>query len=207
MATGNIAELITPFVSLPLDPRQLGQLSTYLDQLLKWNRRINLTSVRGPEAIIERHFGESLFAAEHLLTFGAGTAIDLGSGAGFPGLPMAIMAPDVRFTLIESQGKKATFLKEMARALDLKNVEVFPKRAQEFGGHADLVTMRAVELFVEVVPIAARMLNARGRLAMLSTGELHAVLGEATHRAGLTIEAVHHLPKSENRALFVARKG
>src|SRR5271154_4218188 len=98
-----------PSVSLSL--AQLNNISTYIDLLLRWNARINLTSVRDPEQIVTRHFGESLFAARILRDAGvlAGanqTLADLGSGAGFPGIPIKLLAPDLDLTLIESQNKK-----------------------------------------------------------------------------------------------------
>ena len=124
-----------------LSPAQLQSISTYIDILLRWNSRINLTAVRAPEEIVTRHFGESLFAARCLFPAGVGPGlspgqaapseayqdailaehrrprtgdlIDLGSGAGFPGLPIKIWAPDLHVTLIESNQKKATFLREV----------------------------------------------------------------------------------------------
>src|SRR5260370_30861586 len=85
-----IANLVTPYLSLSDIPGTLlPQLSTYLDLLLKWNARTNLTAIRDPEEIVRRHFGESLFAARHLGS--CDTLLDLGSGAGFPGLPIALL--------------------------------------------------------------------------------------------------------------------
>src|SRR3979490_2916864 len=103
-----IASLLTPYLS-EVPATLLPQLSTYLDLLLKWNARTNLTAIRDPEEIVRRHFGESLFAAQHL-DAGTTTLLDFGSGAGFPGLPIALLCPDIQVTLAESQNKKATFL-------------------------------------------------------------------------------------------------
>src|SRR5207248_4420990 len=116
---------------------------TYLDLLLKWNARINLTSVRDPQEILTRHFGESFFAAEHLFSNSPiprfpdyPILFDLGSGAGFPGLPVAIYAPQAKIILLESQNKKATFLKEVAHGLTLTNVNVFSGRAEAYVAEA-----------------------------------------------------------------------
>src|SRR5438552_18916429 len=128
MQIAPIAAALAPFIT-HLSEDQLQQISTYLDLLLKWNARINLTSVRDPEEILSRHFGESFFLAEHLFS-DEPIIFDLGSGAGFPGLPLAIYAPQAKITLLESQNKKATFLKEVARALTLTNVNVFSSRAE-----------------------------------------------------------------------------
>jgi 16S rRNA (guanine527-N7)-methyltransferase len=160
--------------------------------MLRWNARINLTSVRDPEQIVTRHFGESLFAARalflpervpHPSRFSQGgdlndqrptandRVIDIGSGAGFPGLPIKIWAPEIHLTLIESNQKKATFLREVARAIKLTDVDVFAGRAQDFSlppANSSLtVTLRAVEHFERTLPLAAGLARAPGRLAML----------------------------------------
>jgi 16S rRNA (guanine527-N7)-methyltransferase len=120
------------------------QLSTYLDLLLKWNSRTNLTAIRTPEEIVQRHFGESLFAGWHLGPYS--TLLDFGSGAGFPGLPISILRPDFSVTLAESQNKKATFLREVVRSLGLP-VEIWPARVETMpeSRKFDVVTLRAVD--------------------------------------------------------------
>jgi len=206
LTTERLEALLTPFVTRPLPTRQQEELTKYLDLLLKWNEKISLTSIRDSEEIVRRHFGESLFAATRLLTAETVKVIDVGSGAGFPGLPMAISAPHTKFTLIESQAKKATFLKEVVRTLALKNVTVFAGRAEDFTGSADLVTMRAVEQFVRAIPAAVRLINANGRLALLSTEDYFAILSEAAHRESLEVIESDKLPMSASRMLFTARK-
>jgi 16S rRNA (guanine527-N7)-methyltransferase len=179
MEIARIAELLRPFLAGPLAESQLRNISMYIDILLRWNARINLTAVRAPETIVTRHFGESLFAARHLFPgadrVGAGGSpaqaarvIDLGSGAGFPGLPIKIWAPQLRVTLIEANQRKATFLREVIRALSLTDAEAFSARAETFPpGQADVVTLRAVERFDVVLPIAVPLLAPGGRLALL----------------------------------------
>ncbi len=164
--TAAIAQLLEPFIEL--HESRLRAISTYIDLLLKWNARINLTGIRESGEIVQRHFGESLFAAKYLLEQQMPqTAIDLGSGAGFPGVPFAMLAPEVQVTLIESQQKKATFLKELVHALGLKNVKVFGDRAENYPGTADLVMLRAVEKFTRALPMAARLAKAGGRIALM----------------------------------------
>src|SRR6267378_4523796 len=133
MQSDRIAELLQPFLPVPLVESQLRDISTYIDILLRWNARMNLTAVRQPEEIVTRHFGESLFAAGHLFSRpelhdatvrepshprpsaafersgGAHSTrlIDVGSGAGFPGLPIKIWDAPTHLTLIESSQKKA----------------------------------------------------------------------------------------------------
>ena len=202
METARIAELLAPFLSAPLPEDKLAQLSAYLDLLVKWNAKTNLTAVRDPEQMVTRHFGESLFAAERLLQEPVETAIDLGSGAGFPGLPLSIYAPQVKVTLIESQNKKATFLKEVVRALGLKNVIVHSGRGEDFPGRADLVTMRAVEKFVESMRVAAVLVAPGGRLAML-VGAGQVVVAQEKDR--MQWEMPVDVPGSEKRILLVGR--
>jgi 16S rRNA (guanine527-N7)-methyltransferase len=167
--TAAIAQLLQPFIQL--DEMRLRATSKYIDLLLKWNARINLTAIRDPNEIVQRHFGESFFAAKYMLAQGQllETAIDLGSGAGFPGVPLAILAPEVQVTLIESQQKKATFLKELGYSLELKNVKVFGGRGESYMGTADLVMLRAVEKFDQALPMAVR-LTALNRWIVLMIG-------------------------------------
>jgi 16S rRNA (guanine527-N7)-methyltransferase len=225
--TARIADLLQPFLDSSeeepicgadsLTQSQLNSISIYIDLLLRWNARINLTAVRQPEEIVTRHFGESLFAARHLfpmtkgrvghvrtgasaslpraesrgpagqspaveandqrpflacpeLSEGTNDVIDIGSGAGFPGIPIKLWAPGVRLTLIEANGKKVAFLREAARALTLTGINVFPARAEDFQKTNDLasiVTLRAVERFDSILPIAARLVAPSGRLALL----------------------------------------
>jgi len=160
-----IAELLAPFLPAQIPAALLHGVDAYLDLLLRWNSRMNLTAVRRPEQIITRHFGESLFAASHLLArrgVPLSRTVDVGSGAGFPGLPLKLYAPELRLTLVESQHKKATFLREVVRTLRLSDVDVISGRAENLVGGSmqpwELVTMRAVEHFDEVLPVAAALL-------------------------------------------------
>jgi 16S rRNA (guanine527-N7)-methyltransferase len=166
-----------------LSPAQLQDISTYIDILLRWNARINLTAIRDPEDIVTRHFGESLFAARHLFPAPSSvfstphalkasdrcsTLVDIGSGAGFPGLPIKLWAPPIALTLIESNHKKAAFLREITRALTLTNVNVHNARAETLGANTfDVVTLRAVERFESILPTAAALVASSGRVALL----------------------------------------
>jgi 16S rRNA (guanine527-N7)-methyltransferase len=201
--TAAIAQLLEPFISL--DEPRLRSISTYIDLVLKWNARINLTAIREPSEIVQRHFGESLFAAKSLLDQKLlHTAIDLGSGAGFPGVPFALLAPEVQVTLIESQQKKATFLKELVRALGLGNVKVFGDRAEGYSGTADLVMLRAVEKFDQALPMAARLTREGGRIALMIGS------GQVESAKKLTAEVIWdnrvQVPCSLSRELLVGIK-
>jgi 16S rRNA (guanine527-N7)-methyltransferase len=149
-----IADLLAPY--LPDPPAALlPRLSLYLDLLLKWNARTNLTAIRDPEEIVRRHFGESLFAAAHLDP-ATPTLLDFGSGAGFPGLPIALLRPDIEVTLAESQNKKASFLREVVRTLALAT-EVWPGRVETMPATRQFhtVTLRAVDNMTAAIATAA----------------------------------------------------
>lgn len=170
MESEPIAALLAPYLEGErLYSKQLEQISTYIELLLKWNARMNLTAVRDPEQIVTRHFGESLFVGHYLFPDEASAAslIDVGSGAGFPGLPIAILRPEVRVTLVEAHAKKATFLKEVVRSTGLRNVTVAAVRAEGFSGVGDVVTFRAVEHFEAILPVCAALVAAGGRLGAL----------------------------------------
>jgi 16S rRNA (guanine527-N7)-methyltransferase len=210
MTRDEISELLAPFTGERLADRQLTAVSSYLDLLLTWNRRVNLTAVRDPRDIMTRHFGESLFGARTLFPRNsedvvAGPAlklVDVGSGAGFPGLAIKIFAPEVRINLIESHQKKATFLREVTRSLALANTEVFAGRAEDFPTReADVVTLRAVEKFEVALPVAVALVRSGGRLA-LWIGESQVEKARALV-PWLRWDSPVRIPQSESRVLLV----
>jgi len=223
MDARRIAALIRPFLvtaapqSTPWDPSvpaaltdpQLERISAYVDLLLRWNQRINLTAVRDREEIVTRHFGESLFAARHLFPSPADLGspsrlIDVGSGAGFPGLPIKIWSSEVQLTLIESNQKKATFLREVIRRLGFKDATVFAGRAEDFPGQAEVVTLRAVEHFESALTMATRLVWPAGRIALL----IGAAQAGRAQELQPDIEWQHAIaiPLSSKRMLMIGRK-
>lgn len=152
-----------------LDAKATARFEAYLALLIRWNARVNLTAAREPEEIVRRHFAESIFAAQHIPKK-VRTLLDFGSGAGFPGIPMAICRPEVGVTLGESQGKKAAFLREAVRTLALK-AEVWPGRveAMEPGRVFDAVTLRAVDKMPQACKAAVERLAPRGWIAVFAT--------------------------------------
>jgi 16S rRNA (guanine527-N7)-methyltransferase len=163
-----IGSLLTPYLA-EIPPDLTAQLSLYLDLLLKWNARTNLTAIRDPEEIVRRHFGESLFAARHLGL--PDTLLDLGSGAGFPGLPIALLRPEIKVTLAESQNKKAAFLREAIRTLNLPNIEVWAARAEALPASRRFhtVTLRAVDNMEAAFPAARVRVAPGGQIALFTT--------------------------------------
>lgn len=204
MSKDRIAELLAPFVNEhQLSYAQLSATTRYLDLLGKWNARINLTAIRDPEDIITRHFGESLFAAMHLFPDQAAsaTAIDIGSGAGFPGVPLKIWARGLKVSLIESNQKKATFLREVARSLNLSGLTIISDRAENLSIRAELVTFRAVENFEQTLQTARRLVSQVGCLAIL-IGESQL---EVAHSGlpDLNWDQPLPVPQSQSRILLV----
>jgi 16S rRNA (guanine527-N7)-methyltransferase len=176
MDSARISALLEPFLVSPLSQMQVQQISMYIDILLRWNARINLTAIRNQEEIVTRHFGESLFLARHVFPDGSAQAptrvLDIGSGAGFPALPLKIYSPQIHLTMIESNHKKATFLREAARAITLTDINVIDKRAEALAANpsfprAEVVTFRAVENFDQTLKQAAALLAPHGTMALL----------------------------------------
>jgi 16S rRNA (guanine527-N7)-methyltransferase len=268
MSPARIAELLAPFLAddpsssepvsgLTVD--DLSHISTYINILLRWNARINLTAIRDPDEIVTRHFGESLFAARRLFptrsvpgavvsrsgASGAGitppkatgvggggaalqacpersrrgrvgtgenralapesvTVADLGSGAGFPGIPIKLWAPQLSLTLIESNQKKVAFLHEVARALTLTDINIQDARAETLPPASfDVVTLRAVEHFETVLLIAATLVAPAGRLALLVSAT-QVPLAKALLLSHTWSEP-YPIPNSRSRILLIAR--
>ncbi|MCL2661318.1 MAG: 16S rRNA (guanine(527)-N(7))-methyltransferase RsmG [Acidobacteriaceae bacterium] len=196
-----IAELLSPYIGCP--SRLLPGLSAYLDLLLRWNARMNLTAIRTPEEIVRRHFGESLFAALHLGASGMempDTLLDLGSGAGFPGLPIAMLRPEISVTLAESQNKKAAFLREAVRVLEVPNAEVWAARAESLpeDRRFHTVTLRAVDAMNAAIAAAAP--RAIRKMVLLTATP-------PTLPEGFTAEAPIPIPNTSASVLLRAVRG
>jgi 16S rRNA (guanine527-N7)-methyltransferase len=203
-----------------LSAAQLQSISTYIDILQHWNARISLTAIRDEEEIVTRHFGESLFAARHLFQPypvsssvppvakgfdpANGRVADLGSGAGFPGIPIKLWAPSISLTLIESNQKKATFLRELSRALTLTDVNIQNARAETLPPSTfDLVTLRAVERFAQALPTAAKLLSPNRRLALLIASSQLSTARSTLPQ--LSFGAPIPIPESRTRVLLIGR--
>jgi len=134
---------------LPAYDDQVLQIQQYIGILLAWNEKINLTAIRDPLEILYRHICESMYAAV-AVPVEDGRLADVGSGGGFPGLPLKIIRPNLRVFLVESSIKKVTFLAEVTRELGLKDVQVLARRYEELGEEVaplDFVCSRALGEF------------------------------------------------------------
>ncbi|QHS52684.1 16S rRNA (guanine(527)-N(7))-methyltransferase RsmG [Edaphobacter sp. 12200R-103] len=197
LSEAQIEKVLQPYLS-PISPELTLQLSAYLGLLTKWNARTNLTAVRDPEEMVRRHFGESLFTGRHLGDPLPDTLLDLGSGAGFPGIPIALLHPSIAVTLAESQNKKATFLREVVRTLGLKNIEVWGGRAEDLPADRTFhtVTLRAVDHMAAALDAAVS--RAAQQILLLATGASE-ILG------GLSLQ--EKIPLPESHGSFLLRFG
>ena len=167
-------------LGLSLTGGQLEAFSRYRDLLRQWNERINLTAITDPAEIVTHHFLDSLscLLAVPLEQRGAATVIDVGSGGGFPGLPLAIALPGWQVTLLEATGKKVRFLEAAIQALQLGNVSVLQGRAEEvahlpaYRGRYDIATARAVAALPTLLEYCAPFVRPRGLLLLPKKGDL-----------------------------------
>ncbi|WP_222565866.1 16S rRNA (guanine(527)-N(7))-methyltransferase RsmG [Novilysobacter antarcticus] len=154
--------------SLGLDPAIAAPLLEYLQLLLRWNRAYNLTAVREPLDMVDKHLLDSLTMHPHVdaIAGAGGTLADLGTGAGLPGIPLAIAKPGLRVTLVESNGKKVRFMREVVRKLALADVEVVESRIEAFDrpGAYDAITARALATLPLILQLGGHLLKPGGQL-------------------------------------------
>ncbi len=186
-----------------LTPRQLEQFQLYYDTLVDWNSRMNLTAITDYDLVQVRHFLDSLTVGSALISDMAADhpgieapphgfrLIDIGTGAGFPGVPLKILWPHIELTLNDSIAKKTTFLQELARVLALDEVRVVTARAEELGqdrAHRqryDLVTARAVSALPVLCEYCLPLANVGGRLLAPKKGDISLELSESKQAAKL----------------------
>jgi 16S rRNA (guanine527-N7)-methyltransferase len=182
-------------------PETNDKIRTYIRLLLRWNRSVSLTTVTEVDQILSFHFGESLFART-ILPLENSRLADVGSGAGFPGLPLALAAPDLKVTLIESNAKKFAFLNEIIREVHLKNALALRCRMDEIAGperHFDFITSRAFGQFADFLRWSSRQLTPTGRsLLWLGTADARSLSSEA----GWTWKQPVPIPGSEGRVIL-----
>ena len=200
-----IAALLRPYTGDPITPQPdwphiHTQLASYLELILKWSARTNLTAIRTPEEIVRRHFGESLFTGTHLDP--CKTLLDYGSGAGFPGLPIQLLHPEIAVTLAESQGKKASFLREAVRTLNLPT-EVWTSRVKSMPStrQFDIVTLRAVDDMETAVSEASQ--RATKQLLILTTSRQSTY---PTLAQNFRLDNPIPLPESTEGVLLIAHR-
>ncbi len=186
-----------------LEPAMRDRFEEFLSLILRWNSRMNLTAIRNVEGILSRHFVESI-ACARALPSGIATLLDFGSGAGLPGIPIALCRPEIAVTLAESQGKKAAFLQEAVRVLGV-SAQVYPHRAEELESLFDCAVLRAVERMPRAVEAAARLVKPAGWLAVMTTARQLGTLQAAGGAEFSWLEPIR-LPRSDDRLLAMGQK-
>lgn len=149
-------------LGLHLDSFQLSLFLQYFDILCKWNTKINLTSIRTPQEIIIKHFLDSLTCVKIIKYYINSrinekkeiSIIDVGTGAGFPGVPLKIMIPSLKMTLLEAKEKKTDFLKELVKELDIRGIEIIKKRAEIIGKNIDFRESYDMSISRAVAPLS-----------------------------------------------------
>lgn len=170
MAEGESERLLlaTQTLGLSVSPDQIEQLVAYVDLLEKWNRAYNLTAIRDRREIVDRHLIESLSIAPFL---SGDSRVDVGTGAGLPGIPLAIIEPGVHYVLLDSNGKKTRFLSEVKRALALTNINVETTRVESWrpGRHFDAVVTRAFADLGTTLERVDHLMGSQGMLFAMKT--------------------------------------
>jgi 16S rRNA (guanine527-N7)-methyltransferase len=196
-------ELLVAAGLTALDDATAGRFEDYLSLFLRWNGRVNLSAIRDNEGIIARHIVESIIVS-NALPPGIRTLLDFGSGAGLPGIPIALCRPEIAVTLAESQGKKAAFLQEAVRVLGIQ-AKVHAGRAEALDGDFDCVILRAVDKMPEAVAAAVPLVAPKGWLALMTTtSELEGLKGAAG--GAFVFGNSQLLPGSTHRILTLAQR-
>lgn len=202
LSNAQIRQALAPF-GVDVSDHLAGQVRAYLHLLLSWNRKMNLTAITEPQAVLSRHFGESMFAAP-LLERPDGLLTDVGSGAGFPGLALKLVCPALRVKLIETTIKKAVFLSEVIRVLELNEVEVIRERAEKIRSiEADVVTARAVGDLPGLVKWASSVVKGHGQV-LLWLGQDDALLVRSY--TGWDWSQPKAIPASAQRVILYGRR-
>jgi 16S rRNA (guanine527-N7)-methyltransferase len=200
LSNSTIAETLRPY-GVAISPAVSDSIRVYISLLLRWNAKISLTTVVDPVEILKFHFGESLFAVSKV-PMSNGRLADVGSGAGFPGLPLAISVPALEVVLLESNLKKSTFLSEVIRQLKIQNASVWRDRMENWQEREafDFVTARALGSHDEFLKWSSGALKPNGK-AILWLGDRDAsVISTA---AGWSWGSQIPIPDSERRVLLI----
>ena len=206
MDIGNpqIIQALSTF-DLALSPEQIARVREYVLLLVKWNRSISLTAITDPDEIISRHFGESMFGSKLLPVENCRLA-DVGTGPGFPGIPLKILVPNLQLVLIESNKKKCAFLSEVVRSLGLSGVEVLIDRFEEIRPEtmkANFITSRALGEFKELLRWSSEALMPGGHV-MFWLGQEDAT--RIANYPGWSWSPPTRIPNSQRRCILTGRR-
>ena len=203
---------------IPLTAEQIGQFSVYNEMLLDWNTRMNLTALTAPEDVAVKHIIDSLTAYDAALFDGARTLIDVGTGAGLPGIPLAVYAPHLTVTLLDALNKRVRFLTEVTAAMGLQNVRCIHARAEEAARTAahraayDIAVSRAVARLPVLLEYTLPFVRVGGTLLALK-GRAYAEEQKEARRAAevlgggrITARPVHLPGLDDVRAILTVTK-
>ncbi|MGH9437217.1 MAG: 16S rRNA (guanine(527)-N(7))-methyltransferase RsmG [Terriglobia bacterium] len=194
-----ILELLEPFGIIG-EPSYVGLISIYLQLLLHWSEKINLTSIRNEEECVTRHFGESLLLSRYEDWTEGAKVLDIGSGAGFPGLALKLAFPRTETTLLEPIGKKRAFLKEVIRACEMEGVIVRPERIEQMAGTTgryDAITIRAMGDLPGAIQKSRSLLAAGGRFHLWLSGRQR----QSLEKSGFALARTLLIPLSRDREI------
>ncbi|SPF43232.1 Ribosomal RNA small subunit methyltransferase G [Candidatus Desulfosporosinus infrequens] len=213
--TSFIKESTYMHVGCELSPLQIAQLCQFGDLLLDWNQRLNLTRITDPHEVILKHFIDSMVLSKFI----SGVSfVDLGTGAGFPGVPIKILRPELDVVLMDSLKKRLDFLDIVIKTLNLRDIKTFHARAEDFGrnvhyrGYFDTVSSRAVARLPVLLEYALPVLKVNGLFLALKGSQVDDELMEsqkALKLLGGTVERIEHFnlgEGAEHRAVVLIRK-
>jgi 16S rRNA (guanine527-N7)-methyltransferase len=186
-------------------PALCASIRTYIELLLRWNKKIALTTITDPLEILRFHFGESMFGAAQV-PIRHGRLADVGTGAGFPAIPISMVVPGIQCVLIESNQKKATFLAEVVRTVNLSRIEIYRGRMDalaESSESFDFSISRALGIHSDFLSWSSSRLSRSGKIA-LWVGEDDSAKIAAT--AGWNWDSPVRIPASEHRVLLIGSK-
>ena len=203
-------------LNLALTEEQIEKFYNYMNLLIEWNKKINLTAIVEPKDIILKHFIDSLTIEKYIKK--GETIIDVGTGAGFPGIPLKIAREDLKITLADSLNKRINFLNEVINKLDLKNIETIHTRAEELGKNKkyrekfDIATSRAVANMSTLSEYLIPFIKVKGRCICMKSSDIDTELEnakKAINILGCEIESKDkfNLPNSDlGRSVIILRK-
>ena len=176
-------------IEISICNKQINLFNTYMELLLEWNEKINLTAITDESEIILKHFVDSLTILKYIGE--NDKIIDVGTGAGFPGIPIAIMMPNVKITLLDSLNKRINFLNEVIKGLDLKNVETIHSRSEDCGKDTlfrekyDIALARAVANLSTLSEYLLPFVKIKGKMICMKGSEIEEELRNAEYAIGV----------------------